>query len=462
MTWNNLDIAYERQQQLDRAEAAYREVLAIGTGEGGAHLPAAERQLAAVRGSINLGKLLGLRRHWGEAEAAYREAARISQRLVDDRLQLPESRHGLAIAWNNLGDLYRLLGRSGEAEKALHKAVAVWGQALQDARNDLLARGELARSLTNLGDLYGVTRRLAEAEAAYQKASPVATEAARASPAVLEFQTRVGWLHARLGACCQLTGRWARAESLYREALTGFERLARDHPGNLSLATGPVEVQAYLATLALDAGQAGVALERYGQAIRPLEEMLARNSRLPLVRRLLSALYAGRAIVQAQSGHPAEAAADWDRALRLDDGAFRHLLAFARAYTRARLPGPDPAPLYREHYAAAAAELDALDFQIVLVGSTLSAYAPVYALSGAAAAQDDRLPPAERRQRAERYAARAVEFLRRARDAGYFRPPGRVEGLKHDPGLDPLRARPDFRQIQAELERSPAPGREGL
>jgi hypothetical protein len=48
--------------------------------------------------------------------------------------------------------------------------------------------------------------------------------------------------------------------------------------------------------------------------------------------------------------------------------------------------------------------------------------------------------------------AEAVALLRRARQAGFFAEPGHVEGLKNNPDLAPLRARPDFRQLLTELE----------
>jgi hypothetical protein len=69
----------------------------------------------------------------------------------------------------------------------------------------------------------------------------------------------------------------------------------------------------------------------------------------------------------------------------------------------------------------------------------------------AAAAKDDAAL-------AERYAARAVELLRRAAAAGYYRDPARAERLRQDDDLAPLRGRKDYQELLAEVQRPGRPG----
>ena len=71
----------------------------------------------------------------------------------------------------------------------------------------------------------------------------------------------------------------------------------------------------------------------------------------------------------------------------------------------------------------------------------------------AAAEQDVRLPPAERKAAAEKYARRAVELLAEARKAGVATP----SMLQTDPDLAPIRARADFQRL-ATGRQQPAPG----
>jgi hypothetical protein len=75
----------------------------------------------------------------------------------------------------------------------------------------------------------------------------------------------------------------------------------------------------------------------------------------------------------------------------------------------------------------------------------------VEALAAAAARGDRALAPAEREERSERLAARAVRRLGQARAAGYFRNPATVAQFVRDPDLDPIRSRPDFRTFLLDL-----------
>jgi hypothetical protein len=81
----------------------------------------------------------------------------------------------------------------------------------------------------------------------------------------------------------------------------------------------------------------------------------------------------------------------------------------------------------------------------------------VHSLCSAAAANDASLPPAERERLADQYGARAVELLRKAQEAGHFKNPGRVEHLKTDKDLDPIRNRSDFQAFLADLEATTNP-----
>lgn len=105
------------------------------------------------------------------------------------------------------------------------------------------------------------------------------------------------------------------------------------------------------------------------------------------------------------------------RSAQLEDA-----LAFYEG-VRAGLDDPDPAV----RLDAAAARADAL----------------LGALAGAAAA--------------EGHAAAAVALLLRLHAAGYFGQPANAAELTRDPDLDPLRPRPDFRRLLADVARGPNP-----
>src|SRR5205807_617677 len=72
-----------------------------------------------------------------------------------------------------------------------------------------------------------------------------------------------------------------------------------------------------------------------------------------------------------------------------------------------------------------------------------------HALAVAAVRRDMLLSPPERDRQAEEYAARAVELLQKAQEAGYFRERAAREELRNDPELEPLQGREDFRKLLA-------------
>jgi tetratricopeptide (TPR) repeat protein len=86
-------------------------------------------------------------------------------------------------------------------------------------------------------------------------------------------------------------------------------------------------------------------------------------------------------------------------------------------------------------------------------GAVLYALACVHALASAAAGSDQGLPADERRRRAERHAAQAVELLGQARGKGHFENAHRLAQLQADADLAALRSRPDFAALTAGLGR---------
>ena len=81
-------------------------------------------------------------------------------------------------------------------------------------------------------------------------------------------------------------------------------------------------------------------------------------------------------------------------------------------------------------------------------GEDLYNAACIYGLAAAAAQE-----PGER----DAYAVQAVALLRRAQAAGFFKDCAKIERLKRDSYLAPLRQREDFRKFVAELEAATKP-----
>jgi serine/threonine-protein kinase len=90
-------------------------------------------------------------------------------------------------------------------------------------------------------------------------------------------------------------------------------------------------------------------------------------------------------------------------------------------------------------------------------GGFLYGMACVYSLASAATRTEAALTADDRNRLAEQYAVRAVELLRHSHSAGYFDVPAKRDRLLQDKDLDPLRSRPDFQQLTAQVENKHAP-----
>jgi hypothetical protein len=85
-------------------------------------------------------------------------------------------------------------------------------------------------------------------------------------------------------------------------------------------------------------------------------------------------------------------------------------------------------------------------------GSIMFVVARFYAVTSAWFRQDREMRLDDRERLAEEYAVRAVQQLAKLRAAGFFAAPHNLEKLKTDRDLDPLRGRPDFQRLLAQLD----------
>jgi len=109
------------------------------------------------------------------------------------------------------------------------------------------------------------------------------------------------------------------------------------------------------------------------------------------------------------------------------------------------------------NHAKAAAEAEALAADPKAAPSILYEAACGLALASAAAKPAEATAGSDL---AAHYATRAVELLGRAAARGYFQEQARIDQLRKDSDLDPLRERPDYQQFAASLalsKKDPAP-----
>src|SRR5262249_52940347 len=152
------------------------------------------------------------------------------------------------------------------------------------------------------------------------------------------------------------------------------------------------------------------------RAIALVAPVLEKDPRNRHARTCLYDVHFGRAVALRQLRRLEEAAKDWKQALELSAG---------QADINLRLYRPPLLADLGEHVQSAT-EMETLLAEGKVQPVNLYVFAYTYARCSAAAGKDAPLPPAEREKLADQYGRRAVELLRQAQTAGYFRDPDRL------------------------------------
>jgi serine/threonine-protein kinase len=404
-------------------------------------VPDYRRELA--RCHHNLGLLLKDLGEWAEAVTVFHQALALEEQLVADSPGVPEYREALASSHHSLGAVLFGGGKRAEAEVQYRQAIAQQTQLVADCPTVPDYRDELAISHHNLGNLLKGLGKWPEAEAAHRQALALRKQLVADNPTVPQFRQHLAHSHSSLGTLLSSRKRRPEAEAEYRQALALYEPLVADFPTvpdyTMDLGGG----YANYANLLRERGEPAASLPLFAKAHAALRRVLDKEPRLVMARLWLRNVHMGRAEALEPLGRQAEAVADWEQALALNDEKPRDGWLQMRRFRALAHAGQHP-----EAVAAAEEALQSGNAAAV----TRYAAACVYALAAGQAAKD--APPNTNSPRAEQYARRAVALLRQAVQQGYKD----AAHMKNDADLDGLRQRPDFQQLLAELE-AKAPAR---
>jgi CHAT domain-containing protein/Tfp pilus assembly protein PilF len=198
--WDARGLAFERQNDLLKAEAAYREALRIREQLSPATLAVAAN--LTTLGAVTIG-----RGDLSAAEESFTKALALRETLAPDSLVV-------AAALSNLGTVARSRGDLSAAE-ALHK------RALAIQETIAPESVQVANTLTNLGVVAADRGDLSAADAAYKRSLAILEKHAPDSLAVAISLNNLG-----LGALER--GDLATADEFLRRALAFYERTAPD------------------------------------------------------------------------------------------------------------------------------------------------------------------------------------------------------------------------------------------
>jgi serine/threonine protein kinase/tetratricopeptide (TPR) repeat protein len=427
----------ERLGRTREGEEAFQDALAIYKQLAADYPTVSRGRQDLARCYDNLSLLLQHAGRHREAEQTYGDALTLQRQLVADFPEVAAYRRELALIQNNRGSLFFDTGRRKEAEEPYRDSLALYKQLAADFPAMPVYRSELARTYYNVGLLLALTGRPKEGEAANRDALALYQELVTDFPAVPDYRYSFARAFNTLGLLLSDTSRAKEAEAAYRQAIAIQEKLTADLGAVPGYRVDLAGTQINLGRLISGQQRHTEALPWFGRALALLEPIHHQAPQDALARNFLYIGRRSRAWALDELDRPEEALADWDRAFELSSPAARLEVRMCRARCWARVGKA----------AEAAADAAALTKEPGTAGPTF--YNAAYICSLAAAERGLQTPPRALR---EQYAGQAMDLLRRAQAAGFFKDPRQVEHLKKDAELAPLRAREDYRKLVAELE----------
>jgi tetratricopeptide (TPR) repeat protein len=381
---------------------------------------------AAVR--YDRGLLFARRGDGKRARPEYEAALALREKLLAAAPEDPEARYAVAVTQLDLAYLARAEGDTRRTELYLGRARQASEELTRPTPTPRLFLYLHGAVLNSLGVYYVETGEAPRGAEVLAEAEKVWRRLTAADPGDIEYAHELGRCLGNLGLAWREQGYLRRAEGYARESLAVRERLARDHPEvpefTVGLGWGLVGVgKAHLAR-----DEYGPAAEQFTRAIEALERAGGGG---PL-REPLREAYIGRGDAAARRARYADAADDLGKALRLADDPRAAELHVQRGLILAHAGRP----------AEAAKEVEA-----GLGGPPLprdQLFDAARALAVAARGESDR-------DRADRFAARAVRLLEDARVAGAFRTDARRAWINTHPDLSALRGRADFEAVCAKV-----------
>jgi len=425
----------EGEESFKQAVLLVEKLLAESPGD-----PMLRNELGGIHS--DLGAFYHTSQRWPQAEAAFQHAVALLGELDREQPTLLKNRRDLAKCHANMVFAYFQMGRPVQAEKAFHSGMTILDSLLAgDPKNPdyLLLR---ARCFQNVGIVYGSQGQSTNAEGAFQQALTIYQQLVRDHPDVVEYKKRLSQSHNNLGLFYSKARQFPKSRASYQQFLALNEELVRDPPKVVSYVVDLGAGYGNVAALIRHSDSPEESLEWSVRAIRTLEPVLEQDPRDVQARWSLFEAFVGRGLALHRLGRDEEAAKDWQRVVDLSAG---------QPHIRMRLARPAALARLGEH-ARAVAEVETLLAEGHTQGIDLLEYAEVHALSSAAAVNDMRLEQAERQTLADKYAGRAVDLLRKTHATSYFQDPDRLGHIKENKALDPIRSRPDFATLLAEVE----------
>jgi serine/threonine-protein kinase len=450
--------------------------------------PALQHNLGATY--HNLGVMYGNLGKRQQAEAAYQSALKVKQALADKYPDRPRFRADVAKSHDSLGTFYRQTGRPDPAGREFLRALATREQLARDHPGETAFQAELAESYNNLAGFAKGQKELARAEQFYQKALaiqrrlaknggdanrlmnlaqtatnlgifyrdsrksvPRAEEAFRLGvetyrklterfPDRSDYQEGLAWAYKSRSELYYNQKQFARSRADFEAYLDVQDRLAAEHCDRLKYAMDFATDAELLARLLLAAKQPTDALAWLDRAYTRLAANRTKVVALPRGKKALYEVHKRRAQAFKALQSFGAFVRELENAIRLGDGTERVDLQIEHGLGLA---------VMGNHRRAASLMKEVSKAPSLSAGQHYS-LALVYHYAALAAREDPQLGLPMRTRLAQEYAAKAVQGLRKAQAAGFFKDKDsvrRLEAFSANPEIGP---RKDFKELAAEVK----------
>ncbi|HEV3083818.1 MAG TPA: protein kinase [Gemmataceae bacterium] len=381
-----------------------------------------EDQRAQAQTLTNLGNLLRPTNAL-QAEEAYRKADHVQQELADKYPAVPGYRRQLARSHHNLAVMLWLGGRYVTAEELFSQAFKILDDLISHFPEVPEYKKEAVVIHRSKGDLLRLGQRFDKAEQEFQLAFSIINRLVADSPGVPDYRRMQGLLFTPLAGLLESTKRPIEARKAFDQALNIQERLIAEFPK-------VAEYQGDLAITRLNLGKVLFQRFRRNFATDPNDKTTLDDKQMI-------------STVTEASRSAREAIAHYLAALKSNPNNLKYRSELVLAYQLLL----DALLALRQQAEAAQAATELVDAFPEDYGEYLIA-AVCLARCAAQASGDKRFTDQQRKELAEDYAKKAVDFIRRAILKGFKN----YKELKNSSSYDVLRDREDFKKLLRDLE----------
>jgi tetratricopeptide (TPR) repeat protein len=339
------------------------------------------------------------------------------------------------------------LGRQPEALAAYRRSLALVEQTAAATPADPEIRFALARSHTRIGFTLRLMGRLTEALRSYDDARAIQEPLARDNPGIARYPEVLSWTLSNLGVIDLELGRPADAIRLHRRAMGIHEELVGRYPGNVAYRNDLGWCWRYLCQALAASGEWDTALQLAERAVALYEPLVRSDPGVVEPRWRLARCLDEVGRIRFLSGRPAGNAAPLERASELHEAlAQDNPVAYSVDVIRNRLYASYQHALSGRPEEAAACIRTVQEYlgRAPHVRPDLLLYDLACShILWSSAGREGAIAPTEREARTRR----AFAVLRRAVAAGHVK----LDQIRRDPVLDPLRSRSDFQELIMDL-----------